>query len=82
MKTKTEKIKLIMSFKFDEIKTNHPYYKDVFKQYLKMDDNKLNIEFNYFKKEEDKNVYNESLKSDPLLLEEQRMLLNQQMDDN
>jgi len=51
MKTKTEKIKLIMSFKFDEIKTNHPYYKDVFKQYLKMDDNKLNIEFNYFKKE-------------------------------
>ena len=54
MKTKTEKIKLIMSFKFDEIKTNHPYYKDVFKQYLKMDDNKLNIEFNYFKKEGEK----------------------------
>ena len=54
MKTKTEKIKLILSFKLDEIKTNHPYYKDVFKQYLKMDDNKLNIEFNYFKKEGEK----------------------------
>ena len=28
------------------------------------------------------NAYNEALKSDPLLLAEQRMLLNQQMDNN
>jgi len=54
MKTKKEKIKLIMSFKFDEIKPNNSFYKNVFKQYLKMDDNKLNIEFNYFKKEGEK----------------------------
>ena len=54
MKTKKEKIKLIMSFKFDEIKPNNSFYKNVFKEYLKMDDNKLNIEFNYFKKEGEK----------------------------
>ena len=29
-----------------------------------------------------KNTYHEALKSDPLLLAEQRMLLNQQMEDN
>ena len=29
-----------------------------------------------------KNTYEEALKSDPLLLAEQRMLLNQQMEDN
>ena len=29
-----------------------------------------------------KNAYDEALKSDPLLLAEQRMLLNQQMDNN
>ena len=28
------------------------------------------------------NTYDEALKSDPLLLAEQRMLLNQQMEDN
>ena len=33
-------------------------------------------------KEKKKNAYDEALKSDPLLLAEQRMLLNQQMDDN
>jgi len=39
-------------------------------------------EFEIDKPKPKKNAYDEQLKSDPLFLEEQRMLLNEQMEDN
>ena len=46
------------------------------------DSYKLETDKSLFIIEVKKNTYEEALKSDPLLLAEQRMLLNQQMEDN
>jgi len=41
-----------MSYRHDEIKSNHSFYKYLKREYLKMDDEELNIEFNFYKKQE------------------------------
>ena len=46
--TKKEKIGFIMSYRHDEIKSNDTFYRYLFKEYLKMDNEELNIEFNYY----------------------------------
>ena len=46
--TKKEKIGFIMSYRHDEIKSNDTFYRYLFKEYLKMDNDELNIEFNYY----------------------------------
>jgi hypothetical protein len=46
--TKKEKISFIMSSRYDEIKNNDTFYRYLFNQYLKMDNEELNIDFNYY----------------------------------
>ena len=47
-KTKKDKITFIMSYRHDEIKNNDPFFKYLFKEYSKMDNDELDIEFNYY----------------------------------
>ena len=42
------KIGFIMSYRHDEIKNNGTFYKYLFNEYLKLSDDELNIEFNYY----------------------------------
>ena len=47
-KTKEDKITFIMSYRNDEIKNNHSFFKYLKREYLKMDNDELDIEFNYY----------------------------------
>ena len=47
-KTKEDKITFIMSYRHDEIKNNDTFFKHLFKEYSKMDNDELDIEFNYY----------------------------------
>jgi len=47
-KTKEDKITFIMSYRHDEIKNNDTFFKHLFNEYLKMDNDELDIEFNYY----------------------------------
>ena len=58
MKTKKEKINFILSYRHDEIKSNHSFYKYLKREYLKMDDEEVNIEFNFYNKQETEKVKN------------------------
>ena len=48
MKNKKDKITFIMSYRHDEIRDNHPFFKHLYNEYLKMDNDELDIEFNYY----------------------------------
>jgi len=48
---KKEKIRFILSFTNDDLRPSHPYYKDLFKSYLKMDDQEIDFNYYHFKKE-------------------------------
>ena len=37
-----------MSYRHDEIKNNDTFFKHLFKEYSKMDNDELDIEFNYY----------------------------------
>mgnify|MGYP003657825783 FL=1 len=50
-KNKKEKIRFILSFTNDDLRPSHPYYKDQFKRYLKMDDQEIDFNYYHFKKE-------------------------------
>tara|TARA_B110000285_G_C14585422_1_gene364030 strand:+ start:28 stop:225 length:198 start_codon:yes stop_codon:yes gene_type:complete len=47
---KEQKIGFILSCRHDEIKKNDTFYKYLFNEYLKMDNQEINIEFNYYYK--------------------------------
>jgi len=48
MKNKKDKITFIMSIRHDEIKNNDTFFKYLYNEYLKMDNDELDIEFNYY----------------------------------
>jgi len=45
---KKDKITFIMSYRHDEVRDNHPFFKHLYNEYLKMDNDELDIEFNYY----------------------------------
>ena len=51
IKEKKEKIKFILSFTNDDLRPSHPYYKDQFKRYLKMDNQEIDFNYYHFKEE-------------------------------
>ena len=46
--SKKDKITFIMYYRHDEIKNNDTFFKHLFNEYLKMDNDELDIEFNYY----------------------------------